>query len=89
MKKLTKKTLSEMLQKNYFVGNYKAIVDDKGSDVFYVVYAFTLVRLSYSSTWGWNVTIHGECSYSMARTFTKLIETTLEGKYCKEKASND
>ena len=80
MKKLTIKALKEMLDKeSFFLGGYKGVIKDKNN--YFVVYPFTMVKLSYSPVYQWAVTYYGEVLYGIAKHYLKLCDRLEELGY--------
>ena len=74
MKKLTKKALTEMLKKDYFVANFKAVVEDKENAKFYIIYPYSMIILTYT-TYGWSFVAFGEIMRSSCAYYVKLTNT--------------
>ena len=80
MKKLTKKLLSEILKKDYFISCFVEIIEQKEKNKFYIVYPYYMVIIWFNKEYGWNYSIFGETGYVASKRFIKLIDS-LEGAY--------
>ena len=82
MRKLTLKTLKEMLKKDYFISDYKSgVIDNK---CVYITYSFSMIKLCYSDVSQWSILLYGEIMTMQAKHALQLCDK-LEGFYIGEK----
>ena len=82
MKKLTLKTLKEIIKKDFIISDFKAIHQE--NKTIYIIYPFYMAKLVYSDVTQWGVILYGEIMTMNAKKYVQLCDK-LEGFYIGEK----